>query len=287
MGVADASGLQGCPESDWLREPVPALRIIDDDLWTAAQARQAALAGQPRGYNRKPKRLLSGLMKCATCGLGMTLNGQKFACSAARERGTCTNAKIIAAKTIEARVLDGIREKLLTPQAMADAVESLRQANEARRQTTLSVRAPMTKELASIERQLERAQLMCMEGVMEIEDLKTRSIPLKARRSELQALLAEVDQQSIVSLHPSAAQAYAQLASRLHEALEDDDGEEVRAEIRKLVDRRDFYLLEGLGRFDLQVHGSLGVLLGLSEGQTAESPTAFGGGAFWCVWVRE
>ena len=91
----------------------------------------------------------------------------------------------------------------------------------------------------------------------------------------------------MAQLYPSAASADGQRIGRFHEALEDDDGEEVRAETRKLVDRRDFYLLEGLGRFDLQVHGSLGVLLGLSEGQTAESPTAFGGGAFWCVWVRE
>lgn len=88
-------------------------------------------------------------------------------------------AKIIAAKTIEARVLDGIRTKLLTPQAMAESVESLRQANVARRQATLSARTPMEKELASIERQIERAQLMCMEGAMEIEDLKARSLSLR------------------------------------------------------------------------------------------------------------
>ncbi|MEJ8406556.1 hypothetical protein WKI27_14445, partial [Brevundimonas vesicularis] len=72
----------------------------------------------------------------------------------------------------------------------------------------------------------------------------------------------------MTQLYPSAASADGQRIGRFHEALEDDDGEEVRAEIRKLVDRRDFYLLEGLGMFDLQVHGSLGVLLGLSEGQT-------------------
>ena len=265
------------PESEWLREAVPDLRIIDDSLWAAVQSRQEAVADQPRAHSRKPKRLLSGLMKCATCGSGMTLNGQKFACSAARERGTCTNTKIIAAKTVEARVLAGIRAKLLTPQAMAEAVESLRQANVARRQATLSARAPMEKELASIERQIERAQLMCMEGAMEIEDLKARSLPLKARRSELQALLAEVDEPSVVTLHPSAASAYGQLAGRLHEALDGDDGEEVRTEIRRLIDHVDFYPLEGLGKFDLQVHGSLAVLLGLNEARTAKSPAGSGG----------
>nr|WP_295236746.1 hypothetical protein [uncultured Brevundimonas sp.] len=51
----------------------------------------------------------------------------------------------------------------------------------------------MEKEFAFIERQIERAQLMCMEGAMKIEDLKARSLPLRARRSELQALLPEAE----------------------------------------------------------------------------------------------
>lgn len=41
----------------------------------------------------------------------------------------------------------------------------------------------------------------------------------------------------------------------------------------------DFYPLQGLGRFDLQFHGSLGVLLSLSETQTAKSPAGLRG--FW------
>ena len=32
------------PESEWIKTAVPALRIIDDELWQAAKARQAELA---------------------------------------------------------------------------------------------------------------------------------------------------------------------------------------------------------------------------------------------------
>ena len=35
----------------------------------------------------------------------------------------------------------------------------------------------------------------------------------------------------------------------------------------------DFIPLEGLGKFDLRVHGALAVLLGLSGAQKAENPT--------------
>lgn len=123
----------------------------------------------------------------------MTLNGNKYACSAARERGTCSNKKIIAAPTVEARVLDGGRDKLLSPQAMAAAVDQLCEESQSRRRETLAARAPMERELAEIARKLERAQTLCIDGAMEIEELITRSAPLKARRTQLAALLAEID----------------------------------------------------------------------------------------------
>ncbi|WP_407059711.1 recombinase family protein [Brevundimonas bacteroides] len=268
------------PESEWIREPAPELRIIDDALWAAAQARQEALTDQPAEQARRPKRLLSGLLKCGLCGSGMTLNGNKYACSAARERGTCSNKKIIAAPTVEARVLDGIRDKLLSPQAMAAAVDQLREESQNRRRETLAARAPMERELAEIARKLERAQTLCIDGAMEIEELKSRSAPLKARRTELHALLAEVDEPETVALHPAAAQAYAQLASRLYEALEGDEGEEVRNELRKLIEGVDLHPLEQKGKFELEVRGTLAALLGVGRAQTAKSPAAGSSGAF-------
>lgn len=93
------------PPEDWIRQPAPELRIIDDELWTRVQSRKAELSALPAAQGRKPKRLLSGLMKCKQCGFSMTLNASKYNCSGHRERGTCSNGKIIAAKTVEERVL--------------------------------------------------------------------------------------------------------------------------------------------------------------------------------------
>ena len=69
----------------------------------------------------------------------------------------------------------------------------------------------------------------------------------------------------MIALHPGAAEAYRLLAECLHEVLEGDDAEEVRAEVRRLIDRVDFHPLDGLGKFDLRVHGKLAALLGVSE----------------------
>ena len=40
---------------------------------------------------------------------------------------------------------------------------------------------------------------------------------------------------------------------------------EIRAELRRLIDRVDFIPTEGLGKFQLEVHGSLAALLALGQ----------------------
>jgi site-specific DNA recombinase len=268
---------------DWLREPVPCLRIIDDKTWDAVQARQKALAAQPAAYARRPKRLLSGLMKCSLCQSGMTLNGGKYACSANRERGTCTNGKIIAAQTVEKRVLAGIRTHLLSPDAIASAVHIAREEMDQRRHRALAERAPAERELAEINRRLERGQMMFMEDMISMEDLKAKTAPLAKRREELQAIIAVSPDPIVVQMHPGAAEGYRRLAENLHLAVEGDDGEDLRRELRQLIDHVDFIPLEGMGKFDLQVHGSLATLLRLGDAQTAQSPAASGSGALGSV----
>lgn len=73
----------------------------------------------------------------------------------------------------------------------------------------------------------------------------------------------------MIQLHPGAAEAYRRLAENLHQAIE---GEEVRRELRKLIDRVDFIPVAGLGKFQLEVHDSLAALLILGQAQTAENP---------------
>ena len=61
--------------------------------------------------------------------------------------GTCPNAKIIQAETVEARVLEGVRTRLLTPEVIAAAVRAYQEDMEAARREVLSNRAPLEREL--------------------------------------------------------------------------------------------------------------------------------------------
>ena len=266
------------PPSEWIREEVPDLRILDDETWAAVGARQQALSEKPAAYARKPKRLLSGLMKCATCSGAMTLNGGKYACSNNRERGTCGNGKIIAAEKIERRVLTGIADKLLSPEAIAEAVRVQREAMAAERRETLANRAPIERELAEIERKIARAQEMCLNEVISIADLKAVTAKHADRRAELETKLANLETPADIAPHPGAAQAYARLASRLHQVMEGSEGEAVRAAVRDLIDEVTFTPLEGMGRFDLVVSGKLAALLGASERAASKCEVLVGAG---------
>ncbi len=67
------------PESEWITQDVPELRILDDALWQSVKERQRAVKrthsddGETENHfreRRRPKYLFSGLTKCGCCGGG-------------------------------------------------------------------------------------------------------------------------------------------------------------------------------------------------------------------------
>ena len=76
------------PPGEWIVAEVPELRIVDDELWQAAKARQgeiskkyataATRAAQANRLNstHRPRYLLSGLLECGVCGGSYAKRGQ-------------------------------------------------------------------------------------------------------------------------------------------------------------------------------------------------------------------
>ena len=67
------------PESGWEFHEVPKLRIVEDALWSSVKERQASLPNRARGRKfryerlvdrRRPRHLLSGLVRCGCCSGG-------------------------------------------------------------------------------------------------------------------------------------------------------------------------------------------------------------------------
>jgi len=108
------------PQDLWEVVEVPSLRIIDDDLWQAAKARQSKASFEIRrddsgnALNRAHRRkfLLSGLLKCGRCGGGYTIVGKdRYGCATRRSKGTCDNTSTVTRPEIEARVFAGLKAR--------------------------------------------------------------------------------------------------------------------------------------------------------------------------------
>ena len=117
------------PESKWIVEKVPHLRILDDDLWNLVKERQresrSRVMTKDKGIRseraRRPRYLLSGLLKCGTCGGGFSKISQThYGCSTARNKGTCDNLLTLRRDDLEAKVLDGLKHHLMHPEMITD-----------------------------------------------------------------------------------------------------------------------------------------------------------------------
>jgi DNA invertase Pin-like site-specific DNA recombinase len=208
------------PPEDWKRTPVPHLRIISDEAWEAVNDRRHTVSAPTAKKHRQS--LFVGLLKCGMCGANYTTyTDGKLACAAHRERGTCENRRTPMRAAIEARVLESLRDKILSPDAVARYVRTYHAAAAAEKRAQADRRAPLEKRLAEVNRGLQR--------FLDAIERGTATPVMEARMMELErerlAVVAELDlaqteaQAEPVELHPGAATAYAKMIEELQATL--------------------------------------------------------------------
>jgi hypothetical protein len=125
--------IQVRPRAQWIERAAPELRIVDDRLWAAVSARRARFDGTRAEQQRRPKRLLSGLVRCGCCGGSyIVIGAEKWGCGNRRQRGDCSNGRTIQTHMLERRVLAGLQEQLLAPDVVAGVVREYHLASQAR-----------------------------------------------------------------------------------------------------------------------------------------------------------
>jgi hypothetical protein len=229
------------PESQWITTDVPHLRIIPDDLWSAAKERQKhtrhaiATTGKLSSANR-PRYLFSGLTKCGVCGAGFIMgSANRLCCFGARDQGTCSNKLTIRRDEVEARVLKALQEKLLRQDVFEEFCDEFtREMNRLRMDHRAS--------LSAAERELERVQNDIRRVIEAIKngfagpDLRAEWDALQERKAALQSKLDSADEPPPL-LHPGMAELYRQKVTDLAQALEHPDTRTEAAEaIRGLID---------------------------------------------------
>lgn len=144
-------------ESEWQRQDVPDLRIVDEDLWQRVQELRASRGGSRPHEKRRPQRLLSGLIYCGCCGAKYNVATHDYMrCSARTNSGTCDESRLIKMSELEQRVLVSLERHLLAPELVAAALLAYREeAARAKGQREGAIERIET-ELADVERKLSR-----------------------------------------------------------------------------------------------------------------------------------
>ncbi len=275
------------PEAKWIRTEVPELRMVDDELWQRVKLRQAELAKQfeatingvraarAERLNRlrRPAFLLSGLLTCGCCGgkYGIVVN-DRYGCLGHFRKGICDNGRTIRRDDIEQRVLAGLTDKLVSPEAVAVAVrayaeETNRQNHERRAQAESSRRA-----LEKIERGI-KGILDAIEDGMYQPAMKARMSELEQQKAEIEKRLAEVSA-DMPDVHPNIAEHYRAKVILLAETLaEAESNGEAREDIRSLIGEVVITPGEKRGESNATLRGELMAILDLAAGRRGAPKT--------------
>ncbi|WP_084386554.1 recombinase family protein [Roseinatronobacter thiooxidans] len=276
------------PETDWITEDVPHLRIIDDDLWDRVKRRQGAIRadilteraedpGAPKIERaHRPRYLLSGLLTCGCCGAGyIMISSTRYGCASARNKGTCSNRKTITREAVETRVLNGLQTRLMHPELIREYMTTWQQEMQKERQESLAARGDQERRLAKVLRDIENIVTAITEGMFH-PSMKAKMDALEEERLGLEARLAALPDPEPVAIHPGLAESYARKVADLAAAL---NAPEARAQAADLLRG----LIESVTlRPDpdapnghvVELRGELGAILSLCDGGVGTNANA-------------
>lgn len=142
-------------------------------------------------HTHRRKFLLSGLLSCGTCGGSYTVRGQdRNGCFNHYGRGTCDNKRTIKRQVIEARVIAGLKDKLLAPDLVVEFIKGFQEGtndlNDDREMATAQDKASLAKAERSIKSILDaiedgRYQRSMLDRLDELERQKDQIGPRLAK----------------------------------------------------------------------------------------------------------
>jgi site-specific DNA recombinase len=250
---------------------VPDLAIVTSDVFEAAQMRLAERAAIAPTYQRRARHLLSGLLRCAACGSGMSTFGadksgrMRLRCSRARESGTCPAPRTFYLDTVENTVVSALRSELRDPRLIAEYVKTYHDERARLAGSERAARARAERRQGELRREIERLVDGLAKGIGDPEAIGVRMKQACAEERAISVTLAEAPT-PVIALHPGALSRYESLLARLQDAISKGiaagNGAYVDA-IRDLVEtvtvRRDD---SRKGAIEVSIAGRLNALLG-------------------------
>ena len=263
------------PESEWIVNDVPELRIIDQNMWDRVKARQvearAALnanfkhTGNALSGAKRPQHLLSGLVRCGVCGEAYVSTGGRWRCKNTL-RKNCDNGSI-SSKDLEQRALAGLRDRLLEPEIVGRFAHHLQSELSAQHQASGKRQGEIEAELLEIRDKVAKI-------LQRIEDDDDAPRTLTNRLKELEVAEEQLEQEritlstrTVVRLPANYEAVYRTAIAELEAHLKSGDAAPSREAIRALIDRVVVHAGDSRGGKlrRLELHGDLYRMLQFSE----------------------
>lgn len=251
------------PRELWIETQVEELRIIDEETWQAvAQRLQVASHVRPN-LQRRPKRILSGLVECGLCGGTVTIWGnERWGCSSRKNHGDCANGTTISTRQLEMRVINALKNQMLTPEWVEEFVDEWRILTNDENRRRQSLRAKAGTRLAKAQGRIDRLTNAIADG-LGYEEMKAKLVEAYRERDAIEREMADQEAVNELTVHPGIAQEYRRWVENLQANLASGeyDTEELRASLRphigKVVMTPD---PENRGAI-LELHGVLAAML--------------------------
>ncbi len=214
------------PKNDWQTADVPGLRIVSQELFDAAQSRKQARGHTHPNQQRRPRHMLSGLLRCGACGAGMSTNGKdnsgriRIRCSAAAESGSCQDAKTFYLKTVERAVLAELESEMRHPRVIAEYVRTYHEERKRLSAKANAKRAHLELRLGELNREIDRLVDAIAKGHGNPAVLGLRSSVLNEERKQVtMEMNLEPAGNDTISLHPAVLARYQEQLVELQDAL--------------------------------------------------------------------
>lgn len=263
------------PPEKWQRQPEPDLRIISDKDWAAVRARKAAKENWAFDKQRRPKKLLSGLLRCGECGGNINVvSRDEWGCSTARTRGSCTNRRTARNSTLERRVFAGLRDELLSPERVS-AVVKVYHAERARLERESGKASNQAqRQVAALDGKISRLVTAIATAGESIPELVTALQSARAEREQHLAMIGEQNAERVITLHPAIADAYRAAVDDIGKVMEGnaDETRDTRNALRSLIDHITLTPTEEARGMHVDITARLQNIMALAAG---ESPTNF------------
>jgi hypothetical protein len=243
-----------------VRQTVPDLRILSDDLWEAVQARREGMQYVPWTKQQRPKHLLSGLAYCGVCGeRWISIGRQRWGCGGVRKGSTCSNNRSIGTPFMETRVLDGLQERMLDPELVRLFVREYHQEHARRSAEVAKQTQRLQKQHADASAKVNRLVEAIANGADEFVEIKAILSTARAERDRFAAAIAENEALPVVALHPGIADSYRKQVATLAAALSVDDEARLQTMpiVRSLIDRVVLVPSRQLKGVEIEVFGKL------------------------------